>query len=138
MRAALAISLGVGLTGPAAAMAPPWILCQNLDGSVGDFIYAYPEDDPLLPGITSFTQRDPAGRETEQVLVACQSGRAVAYPHKNSAQADELLTRLSESNQRYNLRRVARQLNRAGITATFGTLDPEHCACKPETHGPSF
>lgn len=140
MRVVFGISLGLLAAGSAQALSPPWILCQNADGSYVDYIYVHDANDDMFPNMTTFTIRDDDGSADtlEDVIAHCATRQAVIYRREMSSGADEQLRRAIEGERKVTLRQLAKRLKAKGVYARYVKLPSDHCACRPETHEQSF
>jgi hypothetical protein len=144
MRAASYLGLGMALTavlpGAVAALSIPTILCDMGNGKFADDIYVHDANDEWLPDITTFIEvsdRDD-NHQVTQVIAHCASGQAVRYYDEMSDDAYATLRRVIEGDEPFTLRQLATNLKQKGVQARYVTNAKRHCACRRDTHKPSF
>lgn len=126
----------------AAALSIPTTICEMGGGKYANDIYVHDASDEWLPGMTTFVETSDVdgGYPVAQVIAHCASGQAVRY-HDNDMMSDEAydkLRQMIEGDEAFTLRQLATKLKQKGVKARFVTNAKRHCACKPETHKPSF
>ncbi|MCZ4351171.1 hypothetical protein O4H61_01445 [Roseovarius aestuarii] len=140
MRLVLALSVTLGSASASAALTVPTVMCENANGTVAADIFIHDADDEWLPGMTTFMRHDTADNAEgpTQVIVHCATLQSVTYTGEMDVDGYDTLRAAIEGAETVTLRQLAQRLRQSGTNARFGRLGKGHCACRPETHRPSF
>ncbi|MFK7938970.1 MAG: hypothetical protein AB8B82_06295 [Roseovarius sp.] len=132
------LGAGMALTTPAVALSISTIICEMGGDRYADNIYIHDENDTKLPNMTTFVEVSDSSDTITQVIAHCASGQAVRYDDNMTQDAYDAMRRTIDGQDAFTLRQLATRMKQKGADARYVTNAKRHCACRPETHKPSF
>lgn len=141
MRTAAIITFGAAICAmPAAALSPPWPVCDNADGTRSEFMLLQSKTgEPAVRTFQIPVAGDPSGDLTTEVIVHCPSRKALSWTRGDVTDAShDALTGMLNNDAPVTLKQMQRKLRRVGLKTTYGTLSAGNCACDETSYYPSF